>query len=219
MSSKWREILERVERGELSAEQGAALMGGENYEAPAPAPVAAAAPDPVPAQSAVGAEAPQPPQPQPEPDPELEARLDYWKRWWLIPLWVGMGVFLVGAGLIAWAYGGQRTFWFVCGFFPLLFGLLVMATSWWSQTARWVHIRIREEKNGSVNRVVISLPVPIRLLGWALRLFGGRIPGLSEQKDVRDSLPILFEELERSRDPISIEVQDKNGSDVRVYIT
>ncbi len=217
MSSNWREILEKVERGELTAEQGAALMSGAPPPAEPlqPAPEAAGAPPPPAAAEASAGEA----APRAEPDPELDARLEYWKRWWLIPLWVGLGVFIAGAGLIAWGYVGQRTFWFVCGFFPLLLGLLGIFVSWWSQTARWVHVRVREGQGGATNRVTISLPVPIKLVGWALHIFGDRIPGLSEQKAVRESLPSLFKELEQNRDPIAVEVNEKNGTEVRIYIT
>jgi hypothetical protein len=82
-----------------------------------------------------------------------------------------------------------------------------------------VHVRVREQKGGTTNRVTISMPLPIRLVGWAFRIFGDRIPGLNEHKAVRDSLPALFAELEHNREPIAVEVNEKDGSEVRVYIT
>ena len=157
--------------------------------------------------------------PEPDSDPEFSSRLEYWKRWWLIPLWIGLGIFIAGAGLIAWGYTSQRTFWFVCGFLPLLFGLLGIVVSWWSQTARWVHVRVHSRNGGTTNRVNISMPLPIRLVGWGLRIFGDRIPGLSEHKEVRDSLPALFTELEHNREPIAVEVNEKDGNEVKIYIT
>lgn len=219
---KWREILEKVERGELTAEEGAALMGGQAAAAPAqPAAEQPAPPPPAgdwttggePAAAAVEEEA------GPESDAELDERLKYWKRWWMVPLWVGMGVFLVGAALIAWGHAGQRTFWFVCGFFPLLLGLLAMFLSWWSQTARWLHVRVRDNKGGKVNRVMISMPVPIRLTGWFLRLFGNSIPGLRDQPQVLETLPSMLSALEQDREPLSVEVNEKDGSQVQVYFT
>ncbi len=230
---KWREILEKVERGELTAEEGAALMNQGAAEAqtmgavpatpavaaipaipaePSEAPAEAAAPEAAPAASATWDETPR-------DDPELDERLEYWKRWWLVPLWVGMGVFLVGAALIAWGHTSQHVFWFVCGFFPLLLGLLGMFLSWWSQTARWLHVRVHDTKGGKVNRVTISMPVPIRLAGWFLRVFGDTIPGLRDQKNVREMLPSLLSALEKDREPMSIEVNEKDGSEVRVYFT
>ena len=218
---KWREILEKVERGELTAEEGAALMGGQAPANPAePAASQPVQPPPVdwttggePAAAAVEEEA------GPEPDVELDERLKYWKRWWMVPLWVGMGVFLVGAALIAWGHAGQRMFWFVCGFFPLLLGLLAMFLSWWSQTARWLHVRVRDQKGGKVNRVMISMPVPIRLAGWFLRVFGGSIPGRRDQPQVLETLPSMLSALEQDREPLSVEVNEKDGSEVQVYFT
>ena len=231
---KWREILEKVERGELTAEEGAALMSTEGTAAPVPSQPAI---PPAPVVPAEAAEEPEPAapaaeparvkpfdssaweEPAPSPDPELEERLEYWKRWWLIPLWVGMGIFLMGAAIIAWGHTSQQVFWFVCGFFPLLLGLLGMFLSWWSQTARWVHVRVRDKKGGKENRVMISMPVPIRLASWFLRVFGDLIPGLRDQKDVREMLPPLLEALEKDRSPMSVEVNEKDGSEVQVYIT
>ena len=133
MSENWREILDKVARGELTAEQGAVLMGGGKLEAetapgrphlnlpPNLSPSLSRAPSgPSFARASTAAGA----SPEPDSDPELSSRLEYWKRWWLIPLWIGLGIFIAGAGLIAWGYTSQRTFWFVCGFLPLLFGLL-----------------------------------------------------------------------------------------------
>jgi len=233
---KWRDILEKVERGEISAEEGAALMGEQNAASVPPIPSQPA----IPAEPAEAAQPAQPAQPaqaaagpsggervdmpageeaEPVADPGLNERLEYWKRWWMVPLWVGMGVFLVGAALIAWGHTSQHVFWFVCGFFPLLLGLLGMFLSWWSQTARWLHVRVLDHKGGRVNRVMISMPVPIRLAGWFLRVFGKTIPGLRDQEKVLETLPSMLSALENDREPISIEVNDKDGSQVQVYFT
>jgi hypothetical protein len=227
---KWREILEKVERGEISAEEGAAMMNEQNAGPipPTPSQPAVPAEPAIPAQPAEAAaqpeagarvETPAGDEPDPMPDPELDRRLEYWKRWWMVPLWVGMGIFLVGAALIAWGHTSQHTFWFICGFFPLLLGLLGMFLSWWSQTARWLHVRVRDHKGGRINRVMISMPVPIRLAGWFLRVFGKTIPGLRDQEKVLETLPSMLSALEDDREPISIEVNDKDGSEVQVYFT
>ena len=46
MSANWREILDKVARGELTAEQGAVLMGGGKLEAEAGPTPPAPEPDP-----------------------------------------------------------------------------------------------------------------------------------------------------------------------------
>jgi hypothetical protein len=209
---QWREILEKVERGELSAEEGAALMG----RSPAnPATGSAGA-----ASGASTAPAKQAPTTQTaNPDQEMKTRLAYWKRWWMLPLWVGMGIFLVGAALVAWGHAGQHNFWFVCGFLPLLLGLLAMFLSWWSQTAHWLHVRVNPTRGNPSKRVNISMPIPIRLAGWLLRNFGDRIPGLKDQAHVREALPALFKAMDQEDAPLVVEVNEEDGSQVQVYLT
>jgi hypothetical protein len=206
MDPNWHDILEKVERGELTPEEGAALM---KQEIPAPAPdrIDIQPTDVTPADTL------------PTSDPDFEARMKYWQRWWIIPLWVGAGIFLFGAMLLAWGSSENLMFWFVCGFFPLLFGLLVMLLAWWSNSAHWVHVRVRSKHEGRNTRVAISMPLPIRLTGWILRIFGPTIPGLRDQPQVIEMLPELFRELDRSRGPIVVEVNDNDDEEVQVYIT
>lgn len=196
MSEDLREILRKVERGELSAKEGAVLLGQSQTTPPPP-------------------NAPPPPVGQTVED-DLEERLASWKRWWMIPLWVGMGIFAIGAALVALGDIYQWKFWFVCGFFPLLLGLAAMLVAWWSQGAHWVHLRIREH-NG--HRVNLSFPIPLRITRWAFQLFGQRIPGMREQPAVLDNLGPLLKEMEKNHEPIAVEVNEPDGDEVRVYIT
>lgn len=196
MSEDLRDILRKVEQGELSVQEGAALLGGSKATPPPPNE------PPPPAGQAI--------------EDDLEERLAFWKRWWMIPLWAGMGVFAIGAALIALGDLYQWKFWFVCGFFPLLFGLAAMLVAWWSQRARWVHLRIREH---SGHRVSLSFPLPLRLTRWAFQLFGHRIPGLSEQQAVLENIDPLLTEMDKNHDPIAVEVNEPDGDEVRVYIT
>ena len=100
--------------------------------------------------------------------------------------------------------------------------LLVMGVAWWSQSAHWVHVRVNEpakDEGRHATRVSVSMPLPINLASWFLRTFGGTIPGLREQRQVLDSLPDLLKELDRNHEPIVVEVNDKDNSEVKVYIT
>lgn len=224
MDPNWREILEKIERGELTPEEGASRMGQTGEPTPEPAPAAQIVAAEPPASSPPAESAPPPSyqseEPAPAPDPAFEARLNYWKRWWQVPLFAGTGIFLLGAALIAWGHTSQLPFWFVCGFFPLLFGLFVMGIAWWSQGAHWVHVRVneqaKEDRRGT--KVSISMPLPISLTSWFLRTFGRTIPGLREQEHVLETLPDLLRELDRNHEPIVVEVND-NNAEVRVYIT
>ena len=104
--------------------------------------------------------------------------LGWWKKGWLIPFWIGTGILVFGALQMGWAYSSKNFFWFNCAWLPMAFGLLVLFLSWWSQQARWVHVRV-QDADGS--RVSISLPLPLGLAGWGLRTFGRFIPNMKAE--------------------------------------
>lgn len=212
MDSKWREILEKVERGELTPEAGAAEMAKTARQMPVGAPPEPAAPPPASGISRDEGSA------QAEVVEDFESVYAFWRSWWILPLSVGAIVFVFGTILIAWGNQSGHTFWLFCGILPLLVGLGVMFVSFWSRTARWLHIRIRESKGDHPTRVAISMPIPIQLIGWGLKTFGHYIPGLREQPQVYNMLPEIMNALEKSSDPLIIEVNGENGDEVRVYI-
>jgi len=195
MDPRWREILEKIEQGLLSPEEGARLMSEPPVEAH-------------PTHEEVL------PNEEPRAEPEFDPRLDYWKRWWMVPLWVGLSIFVLAAWLMAWAHLNERGFWFVCSFFPLVGGLFVVLLGWWSQNARWVHVRVRE-KTGK--NIAISIPIPIGLGKWFFRVFGKTIPGLRDQEKVLDSMPEMLDALGKNKEPLSVEVNDE-GAEVQVDI-
>lgn len=135
-----------------------------------------------------------------------------WKHAWLIPFWIGTAIFILGAFIMAWAYPGRHFFWFYCSWLPMLFGLLLLFLGWWSQRARWLHVRVQDQDG---KNVAISLPLPLGLAAWLLRVFGPWIPQLRDQHFT--DLPPILESLSGVKEPLSVEVDD-NGSRVRVYI-
>lgn len=224
------EILNKVKSGELSVEEGARrlqsfeasetnsanaeilgqpVIGQPGEENPADLPLGAETPwDAKPSWDAVA-----PRDAEPSQEEEFQPDLGWWKKAWLIPFWVGTGILVLGALLMGWAFSSQHFFWFYCSWMPMLFGLGVLFLSWWSQQARWVHVRVKDA-NGS--RVAISLPLPLGLAGWALRVFGRYIPNL--EKKVLDELPDILTALDKEKGPTMVEVNEKDGSRVRVYI-
>jgi hypothetical protein len=216
MDSKWREILEKVERGELTPEEGAAEMAKSARPITAQ-PASPSTPTPPSAELAVP---PTPAQADSEPEvvEDFESVYAFWRNWWVLPLSVGALIFVVGAVLVALGNQPNQGFWLFCGLFPLLLGLGVMFVSFWSRTARWLHVRVREHKGDHLNRVAISMPIPIQLIGWGLKTFGSRIPGLRERPELYKSIPDILRALDKNGDPLVIEVNEKNGDEVRVYI-
>jgi hypothetical protein len=151
--------------------------------------------------------------PAPAPMKEPAFDIGWWKYAWLVPVGVGTVIFVSSAFLTSWAYVNERMFWFYCSWLPLLFGLTFLLLGLWSIRARWAHIRVQEAGG---KRISISTPLPLGLPSWILRTFSHRIPGLQE-KNLAE-LPPILDALRRTNEPITVEVDDKNGDRVRVYI-
>jgi hypothetical protein len=230
MDANSREILAKVERGELTPAEGAALMAGSAQQLPedgqpletAQVENPALPEGPAPAQDpnpAPGAESEPGPAPQAEVVEDFQSLVGRWKQWWVVPLCAGAVIFILGAIWIAWGNYSQRLFWFYCGVFPLLLGLGVMLLAFWSRQSRWLHVRIKSDKNGRHERIAISMPLPTHLVGWILKTFGRKIPGLREQPEVIDSMPDIMAALDQTGgEPLIVEVNDKNCDEVKVYI-
>jgi hypothetical protein len=186
-------ILQMIEDGQISAAEGLRLL--DALSAP---PVAAS----------TGAAAGAPP----------DLNLDRWRRWWIVPMWAGTGVVFFSALLMYAAYqGGGFGFWFACATLPFLAGVAVMALAGFSQSARWVHIRVKSSPGKGGRNIAISLPLPIKFTAWVLRTFGPYIPQL-KQTGV-DELVLALAEHTSSKTPFYVDVdQGASGEKVQVYI-
>lgn len=191
-------ILQMIEDGQVSAAEGLRLLDAlgqaEAAETMAPPPAG---------QSADAA-------------PDLN--LNRWRRWWIVPMWVGTGILLAGALLMYAAYQGSGFgFWFACATLPFLLGAAVMALAGFSQSAKWIHIRVKTGKDEWPRNIAISFPLPIRLTAWALRTFGPHIPQL-ERTGV-DELVLALAEHTSAKTPFYVDVdQGAGGEKVQVYI-
>ena len=195
------EILNKVKAGEISVEEGARLLNSLESK---PGPEALPLPG-----DAVMQEA--------SPEDLSEAGVERYRNWWLYPLWVGLGILIFASGLMSWGYTSGQFFWFYCAWLPLLLGLLVIVLSAWSRRARWLHVRVNENKPEKSTNIKISFPLPTGIAGWFLRTFGSSIPKLKEKGIAERVLP-LIDTLENSTEPVVIEVNDKEGEKVQVYI-
>ena len=191
-------ILQMIEDGEITAAEG--LRRLDDLAPMVPAAV-------VDAPKAIGPE-------NAPPDRDLER----WKRWWVIPLYLGLGTVLVGALLMYWAYAaGGFSAWLVLAALPFSFGVLVTALAAGTRTAKWIHIRIKTGETGGPKLIALSFPLPLRFSAWLLRAFGSRIPQLKERGV--DDLIIALADTTSSDTPFYIDVQDgKDGEHVQVYI-
>jgi len=149
-------------------------------------------------------------------DPEIEK----WKRWWMIPLWIGVGITVIGGLLMVWAYQASGfSFWFGCSWLPFLLGVAVMVMAWSSRSARWLHLRIQQEPGEWPRTIAFSFPLPLRFAAWFLRTFGQFIPKVNETGVDFDQLIQVLENSTNSETPFYIEVDEgDNGEKVQIYI-
>jgi hypothetical protein len=143
--------------------------------------------------------------------------MDYFRHFWRLPFLASF-VALLFSGAALWAvlqFGGALYFLLFC--LAPFFGLAVVATllSLWSRWAYWIHIRVHEKRG---KRIAISLPVPLRLMGVAMR-FAGHHAGKGPAGNLA-TVSTLLESLEETPkgEPLMIAVDDEDGDRVRIFI-
>jgi hypothetical protein len=140
--------------------------------------------------------------------PEVEK----WRRFWMIPFWIGVGITVFGGLLMFLALQAAGIgFWFVVATLPFIFGLVVMVLGWLARTSIWLHLRVEQKPGSRPQRIAISMPLPISLAAWFFRTFGERIPNV-------DGLAVenMLQALQASssqRTPIYIQVGDEEDEE------
>lgn len=136
---------------------------------------------------------------------------------WLIPLYVGLTLFVCGALAVYPLYeSSQSWLLIVCGW-PLFFiGLLTMLAAWLVRKSRWIHVRI-SNVDGTQRNIKISLPIPLGLTAFILRIVSRFVPQL--QHTNIDEVIVALNEGWKQDAPLVVDVQDgKDGERVQVYI-
>lgn len=210
-------ILEMIERGEISAEQGwqrlqdlndADLDGDEDILEQDQAfrqerfPGTKA----LPPADAPDSGATQPPLPD----------FTHWRSLWAIPMWVGIGFTVLFAYLMSQAAAAGSVFWMLCASLPFALGILLIVIGWGSRSARWLHLRVQQPPGTTPQRIVISFPLPLQFAGWILRIFRSRIKGM-EGIDVEGMLAAVGSSTS-PENPLYVEVDEGNGEKVQIYI-
>ncbi len=203
-SEEQRRILKMVEDGKISADEAMTLIRAlEQDSAAAEAEVIGAAP----ASRSSETEA-----------PEFEEVKQRARRFAMIPLWIGVGITVLFAGLM---FSAMQTsgfgFWFYCLTFPFIFGVLLIALSAGGRYARWLFVDIQQKPGETPARITFGFPVPLGFAAWVLRNFGHRIKGLGSPENARQIAAMLNETIS-SDSPLIVNVDDEDGEKVRVYI-
>ena len=151
---------------------------------------------------------------------KFKPEIEKWKRWWIIPLWIGVGLTIIGSLLMLWAYQSTGfSFWFGCTWLPFLLGVAVIAMAWGSRSARWLHLRVQQEPGEWPRTIAFSFPLPLHFAAWFMRTFGKFIPQVNEIGIDFDQLIQVFETSTNSETPFYIEVDDGEGGEkVQIYI-
>ena len=144
---------------------------------------------------------------------------DKWRRWWTIPLWIGVGITIVGGVLMyaAMQATGTSSFWFACAWLPFLLGIAVIVLAWSSRNVRWIHIRVRQSPGERPQTIALSFPIPIRLTAWILRHFGHHIPNMEHTG--LDEIILALGDKTSPETPFYVEVDEgEDGEKVEIYI-
>ena len=228
-------ILQMIEDGRISADEGLGLLqalkladnGAETPDfapvfdpselpkdessAPSGEPAIENAPEPAAASTTFDAG-------QAIPESIAEPAIQKWKRWWMIPLWIGVTITVFG-GLFM--YLAQQSsgigLWFVCASIPFALGLVVIVLAFQSRTAPWLHLRVQRSPGKSPQRMAFSFPLPLQSAAWFLRTFQRWIPG--KGKHSWDQVILAVGEQTNPDQPIVIQVDDVEGGEtVEIYI-
>ena len=217
------QILEMIEKGVISAAEGVRLLNSLQGEPEEGEPLLISPPSPtvvVPTPAPEVIEEEPIPETRPSPAPsDFDAETRKWRRWWWIPLTVGISITVVSGLLMFQAYQSNGFgFWFACLWFPLLLGVIIISLAAASRTTRWLHVRVHQEAGEWPKTIAISLPIPIRFTAWLLRIFKPYIHIHDFEKANLDELILALEKTSPEQ-PFYVKVDEgESGEMVEVYI-
>ncbi len=140
------------------------------------------------------------------------------RRYWVVPLWIGVGVTVITGLLMYWANQAQGIgFWFACASLPLIFGLLLIILAVQSRTARWLYLRVEQPGSEWPRVIQFGFPLPLGIAAWLLRFLRGRIPTMPDF-DFDEMLSALGRSAS-PENPFFVQVEDdEDGEKVEIYI-
>jgi hypothetical protein len=237
------QILEMVEKGQISAEEGVRLLNvlgpeGEETAGTLEAPETASPPAAsvmtdaesaltgVAVPSAAGGDADFEDGAVEEgevliddaPPTSLPPDAQKWKSWWTIPLWIGVAIAISGGFLMYTALERSGIgLSFICAGVPFVIGLGLLVLGWQSRVAPWLHLRVQQRPGEWPQRIAFSFPVPIRPTVWLVRTFGRDTKHINDVP--LDEMLLAVGETTREGNPIYIQVDEGDqGEKVEIYI-
>lgn len=202
-SEEKKKILQMVENGRITAEEGVALIKALEE---------AAAEDEVQVlEMGPGSESA-------NDLPEFEEVKARARRYASIPLGIGIVLtVLAGYWMFALTQNANYGFWFFCAWFPLLFGILLITLSAGGINSRWLYVDVHQEPGEWPQRITLGFPIPFGLVSWGLRNFGHYARDINQVQ-----IDAILEALDASKtlnEPLIVDVDEGDGGErVQVYI-
>jgi hypothetical protein len=201
MDDTYLKVLQMIQDGIISAEEAEELLRALDHDdRPTPEPEPAGQSGPAPAA---------------KPETTRSGPPDWWEGTWVYLLAAGVALTALAAAFtIPIAQGHSNPGWLACTLPLMAFGALLAGLTWCSRTAPWLHVLVREENQ----RISISLPVPLQVAAWALRLVRIWIPQLRGTA-VDEVILSLADADGGGEDMLLVEVDDTDsGEQVEVRI-
>ena len=213
-------VLEMIDRGELTAAEGLRILEAMQREAAALGAGAALASEPLADPATAADPAPEAatlndadilPPAAPAPEVTAPAAAATAAAAGAAGASAGAAVFI---GL--WMTGWFGAFLSVLCLSPLtLLGVVIATLGLLSARAPWAHIRIETGEERWPRRIHLSVPLPLRPVGWLIRKFGRFIPAL--QRTVVDDVLSALSQADFKREPFIVDVHEGEGGE-RVQI-
>jgi hypothetical protein len=214
--SERQQILKMIADGKISAEQGLTLMQalGEEPEDDETQPEMVEPESRVlMAEEPVFSHSDEPG--EHKTDPEFDRKVNRFRSLWTIPLWLGVALTVAGAyWMFSSLQAGGMGFWFYCSWLPFLLGVLVTAAAFSSRTSRWIYVNVKQKPGETPQRIVLAFP--LSLVSWGINLAKHNIPE-RERSAAEEVMRAVFEST-KSTEPLMVDVNDKDGEHVQVYI-
>ena len=209
MDSNRLEILQKIESGEVTPEDGLRQLNaidgdpfatGQEFTGPAP--------DPAVEIISSG---------RPDQGSTPKADMPDFARFRVIS-WALFGAFLLLTLISAnWMIQGWQLRPYGWGFWlswiPFAIGVLGKATS---LNTPWLHVRVSETENGKRKNIRISLPLPLGMASWFFKMNPSWLPQEVREKNIGETLREVNRSITRD-EPFFIEV-DEEDQHVEIYI-
>ena len=146
---------------------------------------------------------------------EIKARA---QKYAMVPLGIGIVFTVLSAyWMYALVQNSNYGFWFVFAWFPLLFGIMLVALSSGGMNSRWLYINVDQRVGDWPQHITLGFPLPLGLIGWILRNFGHLIRGMDNTNV--DNIVAMLSVTDGLDELLVVNVDEgEHGEQVQVYI-